>query len=462
MKSTSIGRQAVVVGAGMGGLPAARALADFFEHVVVLERDTLPLDASDRIGIPQGRHTHGLLAGGQRALGDLFPCFEQDLAAAGAVPVRPGLDFRFERPGYDLPARDLGLVTRAMSRPLIELTVRQRVNQYTNILIREHCRVKGLVATPDRGAVSAIRFENSDGKSEFLATDLVVEASGRGNLTLGLLESISQAPPEETAIGVDITYATAIFAIPDDAPTAWKAVATFNSPAEGGLAAIMLPLERDRWIVTVVGRHGEKPPNDRDGFLAFAQRLRTPTICDAIKKAEQLGEIVRFGFPASFRRHFDRLVEFPRGLLPFGDSLCRFNPTYGQGMSVAAQEARFLHELLARHAAEPDPIAGLAPAFFAEAASLIETPWAMAATPDLAHPKTVGKRPENLQQSLDFTEGLFRLAAEDGAVHKLIFEVLNLLKPQNALRDPDLVERVKTVAAPTTVGLGSERSFGDA
>src|SRR5215469_12772932 len=135
MESTSIGRQAVVVGAGMGGLPAARVLADFFEHVVVLERDTLPLDASDRIGIPQGRHTHGLLAGGQRALSDLFPGFEQDLAAAGAVLVRTGLDLRFERPGFDPPQRDLGLNVRAMSRPLIELTVRRRVEQCTNIRV---------------------------------------------------------------------------------------------------------------------------------------------------------------------------------------------------------------------------------------------------------------------------------------------------------------------------------------
>ena len=115
MKSTSIGRQAVVVGAGMGGLPAARVLADFFEHVVVLERDTLPLDASHRNGIPQGRHTHALLAGGQQALADLFPGFEQDLAVGGAVPVETGLDLRFERPGFDPPpTRDLGLVVRAM------------------------------------------------------------------------------------------------------------------------------------------------------------------------------------------------------------------------------------------------------------------------------------------------------------------------------------------------------------
>jgi hypothetical protein len=85
---------------------------------------------------------------------------------------------------------------------------------------------------------------------------------------------------------------------------------------------------------------------------------------------------------------------------------------------------------------------------FAESAPLIETPWALAATPDLAHPKTVGQRPEDLQQSLDFTESLFRLAAEDPAVHKLLFEVFHLLKRQSVLSDPDLVERVQAVAAP--------------
>jgi 2-polyprenyl-6-methoxyphenol hydroxylase-like FAD-dependent oxidoreductase len=450
MESTSIGRRAVVVGAGMGGLPASRVLADFFEHVVVVERDTLPLDATRRVGIPQGRHTHVLLAGGQQALADLFPGFEQDLAVAGAVPLETGRDLRFERPGFDPPTRDLGLAVRAMSRPLIELTVRQRVKQYTNILIREHCQVQDLVATPDGGTISGLRFENNEGRSETLSADLIVEASGRGNLVNRVLQTVGRPRPEETAIEVDITYATAVFDVPDDAPTGWKAVATFNPPGEGGADAVMFPLERDRWIVTLVGRHGEKPPSDRDGFLAYAQRLRTPTIYEAIKKAEQLGEIVRFGFPASLRRHFDRVMEFPRGLLPFADSICRFNPVYGQGMSVAAQEARLLHDLLRRYATGPDPLGELAPAFFAESASLIETPWALAATPDLAHPKTVGQRPDDLQQSLDFTDALFHLAVEDPAVHKLLFEVLHLLKPQSALREPDLVERVKGVAAPAS------------
>jgi 2-polyprenyl-6-methoxyphenol hydroxylase-like FAD-dependent oxidoreductase len=444
MRFTSIGKRAVVVGAGMAGLPAARALADHFEDVVVLERDTLPEDTSYRRGTPQARHTHGLLQGGQRALSNLFPDFEEDLAAAGAVPLSVGLDLRFEQPGFDpFPNRDLGLVAYAMSRPLIELTVRRRVEQHGNITIREHCRGEELVASRDGGAVSAIRFENGDGHSETLTADLVVDASARGSLIFRFLECIGQPLPEETAIGVDICYATAVFAIPSDAPADWKAVMTFDSPAHGGLGGIILPLERNRWIVTLVGRHGDKPPDDSHGFLAYAHQLRTSTIYDAIRRADQLGEIARFGFPASFRRHFDRLEEFPRGLLAFGDTICRFNPVYGQGMSVAAQEACLLHELLQGRRGASDALAGLASAFFAGVATLIETPWALAAVPDLAHPKTHGERPEDLEQTLQFSEALNHLAAEDPAVHKLLFEVLHLLKPRTALSDPDLVGRVK-------------------
>ena len=46
MASTLIGNRAVVIGAGMGGLTAAGALADHFDQLVVLERDTLPSNAT--------------------------------------------------------------------------------------------------------------------------------------------------------------------------------------------------------------------------------------------------------------------------------------------------------------------------------------------------------------------------------------------------------------------------------
>jgi 2-polyprenyl-6-methoxyphenol hydroxylase-like FAD-dependent oxidoreductase len=308
MASHLIGQRAVVLGAGIGGLTTAGALADHFEQVVVLERDALPRDAAHRAGTPQSKHVHGLLGGGQRALGELFPGFEQDLARAGAVPIRVTLDVRIEMPGYDpFPQRDLGFVTYSMSRPLIEFLVRRRVERHANVTLRPCCRVRDLVPSDDHAVVIAVRFENADRAGETLSADMVVDASGRGNLTCNLLEAIGQATPEETVIGVDIGYATAVFAIPDDAPSDWKAIRTLPNIRESTRGALMLPLEGGRWMVTLGGRGDDKPPGDAEGFLTFAQQLRTPTLYNAIGHAKLLDDVVRFGFSASVWRHFEGL-----------------------------------------------------------------------------------------------------------------------------------------------------------
>jgi hypothetical protein len=207
----------------------------------------------------------------------------------------------------------------------------------------------------------------------------------------------------------------------------------------------MLPLEGGRWTLTIGGRYGGKPPGDADGFMSCVRQFRTATLHTAISQATRLGDVVRFGFPASVRRHFERLEDFPRGLLAVGDAICRFNPVYGQGMSVAAQEALLLGRLLRSRAG--DPLAGLAQAFFAEASGLIETPWASAAIPDFAHPATEGQRPPDLDRRLQFGRALNQLAAEDPAVHRQMLEVQHLIKPGSTLFDPDLVRRVQRVMA---------------
>jgi 2-polyprenyl-6-methoxyphenol hydroxylase-like FAD-dependent oxidoreductase len=265
MASTLIGKRAVVIGAGMGGLTAAGALADHFDQVIVLERDTLPSEPTYRAGTPQARHVHALLLSGQRALSELFPGFEQDLAQAGAVPLRAGLDVRLERPGYDpFPQRDLGWCSYAVSRPAIEHAVRRRVENRANITLRQRCRVQEVLASPNGEAVTGVRYENDNGSSETIAADLVVDASGRGTLTLALLQSIGRPLPEETTIGIDLGYATCIFAIPDDAPTDWKGVMTFGQAPQNSRGGLMLPLEGNRWMATIGGRHGDVPPGDAD------------------------------------------------------------------------------------------------------------------------------------------------------------------------------------------------------
>jgi len=444
-----LGKQAVVVGAGIGGLAAAGAVSDFFENVIVLERDELHDGAMPRAGTPQSRHTHVLLGGGERALESLFPGFTAALTKAGAVPYRMGLDILTESPGFDpFPQRDLGWFGYAMTRPLVERTVRQELTKRPNVTLRDGCRVAQLVSGErSGGAVTGVQLAGANGAGEVLPADLVVDASGRAALTLDALKATDHPLPGETAIGIDMAYSTCIFAIPEDAPPHWKGVLHFPGPPAGKRGAIMFPIEGKRWILSLGGAHGDGPPGDLDGFLAYAKELRTETIYRAIKDARPDCDPMRFAFPESIWRHFERLESFPRGLLPIGDSICRFNPVYGQGMSVATKEACVLRDLLAARAAASDPFDGLAPAFFAGIQDVLDTPWAAAAISDFAYPETRGERPPDLQATFAFGRAIVQLAARDAEVHKLRMEVMNLLKPRSAFRDPALVARVRAVMA---------------
>jgi hypothetical protein len=145
--------------------------------------------------------------------------------------------------------------------------------------------------------------------------------------------------------------------------------------------------------------------------------------------------------PSSVRRHFEKLQQFPIGLFVIGD-ICRFNPVFGQGMSVAAQEALILDRLLASRADGSETLDEAGIKYFAACQDVIESPWAVAMS-DFVYPKTRGQRPPDFEQRTQYGIALTRLAAEDAAVHKLTTEVMHLLKPQNALREPELVKRVK-------------------
>jgi 2-polyprenyl-6-methoxyphenol hydroxylase-like FAD-dependent oxidoreductase len=187
------------------------------------------------------------LASGLNALRALFPNFERDLVQAGAVPLKAGLDVRVERPEFNpFPQRDLGWIGYSMSRPLLEHTVRRQLDGYRNIIVRQQCRAVNVLATSDGGRVQAVQCENRDRTSEVLNADMVIDASGRGSLTLALLKSTGKPRPEETVIGIDCHYTTALVAIPPTAPSDWKGVFTFPEAPASTCGALMLPIERRR------------------------------------------------------------------------------------------------------------------------------------------------------------------------------------------------------------------------
>ena len=209
----------------------------------------------------------------------------------------------------------------------------------------------------------------------------------------------------------------------------------------------MAPIEGSGWILGLLGSHDAKPPDDEAGFLEFTQRLRTQTIHKAIKGATRRTPNSRYGFKASRWRHFENLEKFPAGLIPFGDTISRFNPIYGQGMSVAAKEACLLRDLLTSSAEEGNGIGSVPGEFLAQAQPIIDAPWATAVVPDFLDPLTEGERPADLENALKFGAALRKLAYEDAGIHKLMLEVQHMLKPRSVLREPEIVERVQAVMA---------------
>ena len=140
------------------------------------------------------------------------------------------------------------------------------------------------------------------------------------------------------------------------------------------------------------------------------------------------------------------MPRLPRGVVPVADALCRFNPIHGQGMSSAAKQARLLQDVLGRAAAEPDPIAAVQAGFMAEVGSVLETPWNMSASADLAFPGTRGERPENFAEAQQFEAALFRAVVVDPVVHRAMIEIGQLLQPHSRLREPDIMRRIEGVS----------------
>jgi 2-polyprenyl-6-methoxyphenol hydroxylase-like FAD-dependent oxidoreductase len=440
-KNSYLGKRAIVVGAGLGGLSAARVLSDYFDEVMILDRDELPEDTIPRPGVPQGKHPHLLLGGGLKALENLFPGFGNELMRAGAEPINPGFDSLHEVPGRDVwPRMKLSWSTYSMTRPLIERIVRRQVERTGNIKVRGGCQVLNIVSESNVNAATGIQCQMVDGGHETLKSDLIVDASGNGSLTVEFLKSTGRRQPEETSIGVNIRYATALF----ERSRIWndyKIVTSLPSAREQSRGGLIVPAENNSNQVVLSGRGKDIPPIDGNEFLNYARQLRTLTIYNAIKDAKRLTDIAPFSFPESRWRHFAQVPDFPRRLLPVGDAICRFNPVYGQGMTVVSQEANILRDLL--QTLDGDSLAALAPTFLTKAETLIAHPWAMSAIPDFIYPETVGERAPDLEDRLNFQRALDRLAVRDLKLYELLIEIRHLLKPLTLLEDPSIVTRVE-------------------
>jgi 2-polyprenyl-6-methoxyphenol hydroxylase-like FAD-dependent oxidoreductase len=438
-----LGERAVVLGASMGGLLAARVLADCYRTVTVVERDFLPDDPANRRGVPQGRHAHALLGRGSQVLDELFPGFLNELVAAG-TPVFDYSDLskafvcaaghQFRRTGRftDIPP------LYSPSRPLLESLVRRRVREAANITLLEGYDVVDLTSSPTRDRVTGAHIRSRDSASDqVLAANLVVDATGRGSRTPVFLENLGYGRPREDQVGVRLVYSSQLLRIP---PGMLEELLVLVSPVPGRPTGMALfAHENDTWMFTVGGMVGRQPPSEPAEMVAFVEGLAPPHVLAAIGAAEPLTEVCRFRYPESRWRRYDRMSTFPAGLLVFGDAFCSFNPIYGQGMTVAALQAQALHQCLC------SGVNGLARRFFRAAAKPVGVAWQFAVGGDLNLPEVAGARPLSTRYANRYVDRVQTAAESDIVVGEQFTKVIALLDPPTRLLHPKIVFRVATV-----------------
>jgi flavin-dependent dehydrogenase len=434
---------AVVIGASVAGLLAARALVDHFEQVTVVERDELPDGPVFRAGVPQSRHLHVLLGRGLDLYSQLFPGFEAAMVAAGAPIVAWHDALWLNAAGwshrYPSTIRLLGA-----SRELLEWQLRIRVAD-RGVQFRTKGDVVGLLANSDRSAVTGVQVlprpstgAPSSQDIEDLPAALVVDASGRSSKAGSWLATLGYPLTTEVKIDAFLGYASRRYRIPGDFAADWRMLVLPPAPpsTRGG---VIFPIEGGQWLVTLGGYARDYPPTDNEAaFMAFAKDLRSPLLYQAIRNAEPLSEIRGWQQTANLWRRFERPGRWPEGFVAVGDAVRAFNPVYGQGMTVAAITAVALDRALSDHRhRQGDDLAGFAPPFQRLVAGHGADAWQLSTGEDLRYQTTEGPRPGRLGRlAYRYADRVLAVANGNQEVQAAFLRVIHLQDRPAALFHP--------------------------
>ncbi|MFE4663659.1 NAD(P)/FAD-dependent oxidoreductase [Streptomyces sp. NPDC056716] len=429
---------AVVIGAGAAGLFAAAALTEFAD-VTVVERDHLPDGPEARRGVPQARHAHVVWSGGVTAFNGLLPGIVDDVVARGGRLVHIMGEMVSRAPNEVWFRRFLSNHHRNLvcSRNLLDATLRDHLLRDTRITLLQKSTARHLVGDSTR--VTGVRVD-SGGEDVTVLADLVVDASGRGSRTPKWFEGLGGLPKvAERQVDAGITYATRVFRAPPRAeggnfPLLNVQANPAKPPGQGG---IVLPVEDRQWIVTLVGSRGGEPSGDPAAFIDFALGLGDPVIGQFLKHAEPLGDVATTRATANHRRYYEKARRWPDGFLVLGDAIATYNPVYGHGLTVAAQCALAIRDVLRT---TPLTAPGTARSLQRAAARPVSAAWDLAIGQDARYPGATDTPPTRAERLLArFVDRAVETGASNPRAMGALLDVMSLEKPPTRLFSPDML-----------------------
>ena len=431
-------RRAIVVGGSIAGLLTARVLSDYFNRVIILDRDELPATPQARRGVPQSVQPHVLFTKGYRILAEFFPGIKEQLKQNGALSIDWAREFQHFAEGHWGPRTEdaSDIVSVTCSRYLLEWTIRQELLKLPKIEILESSKVTGLICDRQSNRVTGVKLDSDE-----LHAELVVDASGRSSRASQWLKQINMTPAPETTVNPFLGYATRRYKLPNNLQPDWKVLLISQSPPLNTRLGYLARIENDELIATLGGYGKDFPPLDERGFIEFARSLAQPDFYNAIADAIPTSPIYAHRATANRMRHYDR-VELPKGFIALGDAVCALCPVYGQGMTVSALGAKVLQTWLSKSIKLDNN------RFQKQLAKSNSFHWMLATSQDSRFSTTVGgkQRESGIVDKLmsGYMNQLIRKSASKSSLHLRFLEVAHLLRSPLYLYHPVTIWQVLT------------------
>lgn len=438
-----LGHRAVVIGGSIAGMLSARVLSEFFTEVLILEAGEPQHDIHNpRKRVPQGYHSHILLQSGQNVLNTLFPGFIDELTESGSVTADFTNDLEWFHFGAWKNRFASGIRGIQQTRPFLEWHIRNRLEKYDNVRFHYGSQVTDYLSSPDGKTILGVKLAKRDehgGDDRFMA-DLIVDASGYGSQTPKWLSNPALEDNSE-AVKIDLFYATRFYEADLAARDVnWKNLMISAQLPEQPFAGVVLSFENQQFGVTL-GGYLQPPPRTEADFHAIAKALPQPHVYNFIQNAKPISDLKTYRIPSQVRKHYDKVRNFPARLVVLGDAYCRFDPIYGQGMSVAALGANLLHQELIGMTGSNE-LDELHKTFYTKLNKLTQNPWDMATTESLRHPEIQGTRSAMTALKQRLTKRIYEKSAVDENIYFLLAQVMNLTASPNVFFKPAILRKL--------------------
>ena len=299
--------RAIVIGAGIAGLSAAKVLSNHFDSVTVYD------------GGPQAQrhHLHVLLKKGQELLEELFPDSLQKLQSAQAPVIDWALDTLWMTDSGAFPRYESSVKNLSFSRTVVQDIMRAYVEALPNVHF----------------ASEVLKNPTS------LKTDLVVIAAGSSY-------NVSDWIDQEDIVPINLTYRSVIFNKADLNLTGFQQYYYQLNPPHSSVGAVICPIENGQMIATIIEHQNEYVTRTTfEDFKNLAALIPDRTFLEIIGSAQPITKMSTFRKTESFKRSLKRSF-MPKNTIVLGDTLTSLNPIFGQGMTISLMQAHYLEKAL--------------------------------------------------------------------------------------------------------------------